>query len=474
VLLAHPSLISPLRRLLPVLLLGALVVSATDWTVADQAQAQASAGVASAPGRVVFGFVPGTGPARRARIARALGLREIETIGHLSRVGHLDSQRGVDATVQRLRRTRDVAFAAPDPIAHADGLIPNDRGPLGSTVPGAWQTIQWNFLAPAGVDAPDAWANLAADGRPGGKGVVIAVLDTGVAYEDRGRFRRSPDLAPTSFVRGYDFVSHSAHPDDRNGHGTHVASTMVEATGNGLALTGLAYGARVMPIRVLDSQGDGTASVIAQGMRFAVAHGAQVINLSLEFSSFTHAGEIPDLLRAIRYAHQHGVLVVAAAGNEADTVVAYPARAQNVVAVGATTEHECLADYSDIGRGLTLVAPGGGDDAALADPHCRPNGPGGRPIYQLTLLGSDPQRFGFPSDYIGTSMAAPHVSATAGLVIASGVIGAHPSPDALTRRLEQTARDLGPAGYDPQYGWGLVNAATATAPGPAQPAGPTN
>lgn len=456
------------------MLLGALVVSGASWTGAGPARGDALAKAAMAPGRVVFGFVPGTGAARRARIAQAMDLSAIQTIGHLSRVGHLGPGRSVDTTVQRLRQTRGVAFAAPDPIAHADGLIPNDPGALASTTPGAWQAIQWNFLAPAGVDAPDAWANLAADGRPGGKGVVIAVLDTGVAYENRRRFRRSPDLAPASFVGGYDFVGHSAHPDDRNGHGTHVASTIVESTGNGVALTGLAYGARVMPVRVLDSQGDGTASVIAQGVRFAVAHGAQVVNLSVEFSSFTHAAEIPDLLRAIRYAHQHGVLVVAAAGNEADTVVAYPARADNVVAVGATTEHECLADYSDLGRGLTLVAPGGGNDAALADSHCHPDAPGGRPIYQLTLLGSDPRRFGYPSDYIGTSMAAPHVSATAALVIASGVIGAHPSPDALTRRLEQTARDLGPVGYDSQYGWGLVNAAAATAPGPAQPAGPTN
>lgn len=95
--------------------------------------------------------------------------------------------------------------------------------------------------------------------------------------------------------------------------------------------------------------------------------------------------------------------------------------------------------------------------------HCRPSAPTGRDIYQLTYTGSDPRRFGLPSGYQGTSMAAPHVAATAALVIASGVIGPNPSPRALETRLEQTARHLGPPGYNQTYGWGLLDAAAATA-----------
>ena len=194
---------------------------------------------------------------------------------------------------------------------------------------------------------------------------------------------------------------------------------------NGYGLTGLAYGATLMSVRVLDTSGEGDAAVIAQGVRFAVNHGAQVINMSLEFDPGVTAGDIPELISAIRYAHRRGVVVVAAAGNEGTRTIAYPARAPYVIAVGATTQHGCLADYSNNGPHLTLVAPGGGGDAGLPnDPNCHPNAAPGADIYQVTFLGPNPRKFGIPPGYDGTSMAAPHVSATAALVIASKVIGA--------------------------------------------------
>ena len=108
--------------------------------------------------------------------------------------------------------------------------MPNDPGR--GVVAGGWQSVQWNFAGPFGVNAPTAWQNLIADGAPGGKGVIVAVLDTGVAYANRGSFRRSPDLSATSFVRGYDFIDDDPYADDSEGHGTHVASTIVEATNN--------------------------------------------------------------------------------------------------------------------------------------------------------------------------------------------------------------------------------------------------
>ena len=153
---------------------------------------------------------------------------------------------------------------------------------------GGWQKLQWNFLPETGVNAPEAWANLARAGRPGGKGVVVAVLDTGVAYANRGRFRRSPDFSKSRFVRGWDFVEDDPYPNDDNGHGTHVASTIAEGTGNTIGLTGLAYGVKIMPVKVLDSHGEGDSQQIADGIRFAAKHGAQVINLSFEFPSDDH------------------------------------------------------------------------------------------------------------------------------------------------------------------------------------------
>jgi serine protease len=179
------------------------------------------------------------------------------------------------------------------------------------------------------------------------------------------------------------------------------------------------------------------------------------------------ASQIPEVLGALRYARSRGSIVVAASGNEALRVVAYPARAGGVISVGATTEHLCQADYSNDGRGLDIVAPGGGADAAIEeDPqHCRPTGRPGRDIFQLTFAGSV-RRFGLPGGYEGTSMAAPHVSAIAALVIASGVVGSSPSATQVEERLEATARDLGPPGPDERYGAGLVDAARATAPNP--------
>jgi serine protease len=175
------------------------------------------------------------------------------------------------------------------------------------------------------------------------------------------------------------------------------------------------------------------------------------------------------MLSALRYARAHRVLVVGATGNEGRRKVAFPARSSYVLGVGATTAHGCLAEYTNTGTAMALVAPGGGEDAAVpGDPNCRPQDPPGGDIYQMTFT-RGPRTFGFPSGYVGTSMAAPHVSAIAALVIASGVIGSRPTPEAIAARLEATARDLGPAGPDRYYGAGLVDATAATAPGPPAP-----
>jgi serine protease len=420
---------------------------------------------AYAPDKVVVAYAVRSSP--QARSASAAGPGAVDRVAGITRSRVVELAPGVSVALalERLRRARDVAWAVPDYLAHAAGqLIPDDPGI--SHTPGGWREVQWNFAGEWGVQAPEAWANVAADGAPGGHGVTVAVLDTGVAYANRGPFRRSPDFTALEFVRGYDFVSRNPFPNDRNGHGTFVASTIAEATNNGRGLTGLAFGARLMPVRVLDSQGEGEASTIAEGVRFAVRHGAQVINLSLEFSPGVTASDIPELIEALRYARRRGVLVVGAAGNEGHAAIAFPARAPTVVSVGATTEHGCLASYSNDGSGLTLVAPGGGADASLpGDPNCRPDLPPGRDIYQVTFTGSSPRVFGVPTGYEGTSMAVPHVSATAALVIASGVLGRHPTPTQIVARLQATARKLGGPSDQALYGAGLLDAAAATAPG---------
>ncbi len=373
---------------------------------------------------------------------------------------------GVAVAIAMVFAAATAAPAGAEYWAHvAGGLIPNDTGIPGiGGAPGDWVPAQWNFTGQFGVQAPQAWANVAAEGAPGGKGVIVAVLDTGVAYMNRGRYRRSPDFSRWGFVQGYDFVDHTPYANDRNGHGTFVAGTIAEATNNHYGLTGLAFAAQIMPVRVLNSAGEGDATTIAEGVRFAVNHGARVINLSLEFSSDVTASDIPQLMRALHYAYRKRVVVVAAAGNEGHTAIAYPAKAPHVIAVGASTEHGCLAGYSNDGPGLTLVAPGGGADADLpGDPNCHPEDPSGRDVFQMTFTGSSPRVFGFPDGYEGTSMATPHVAATVALMLAGRVLGRRPTVTQITRRLRATARKLGGPSDAGLYGAGLLDAAAATA-----------
>jgi serine protease len=437
------------------------------------AQGAVAAAPSYVPHELLVGYRSSQTPVATANFEAQLGVRSRgQGSGPRSQILHLRRGESVTAAARRLRRRPGVAFAQPNYIAHQAGAFyPDDRGRTGT--PGGWENLQWNMLPGAGVDAPDAWGNLLAAGHPGGRGVTVAILDTGVAYRNWHRFRRSPDLGNTRFVAPYDFVAGSRYPLDRNGHGTFVASVVGESTNNNIGLTGLAYGASIMPIRILDASGLGDENTIARGIRYAVTHHAQVINLSLEFlpNEVSSSNQIPEIVNAITFAHEHGVTVVGAAGNDQDTRIAYPARAHNVISVGATTKDRCLAGYSNGGSGLDLVAPGGGTDALLpSDSDCFPDRslPS---IFQMTLVDTPHwNRFGYPSYYIGTSMSAPEVAAACALVIASRVIGPHPTPAQILTRLEQTAVPLGGAHPNAQFGYGLLDAGAATAPPTAPPA----
>jgi serine protease len=424
----------------------------------------ACAATAYVPHEVLVGYGPGPVASATTDLVTRMSVRSTGRPGPRSELLRLPRGESVLAAAARLRRQPGVAYAEPDFIAHEAGTFyPNDPGRTHRA--GGWEKMQWNMLPGAGVNAPEAWANLRADHRPGGRGVVVAVLDTGVAYRNWQKFRESPDFKGVRFVHPHDFVANNRYPLDRNGHGTFVAGVVAEATNNRIGLTGLAYGASIMPVRILDAGGLGDEATIARGIRYAVTHGAQVINLSLEFlpNEVTAASEIPLIVSAIDFAHRRGVTVVGAAGNDQATQIAYPARVSSVISVGATTRDRCLADYSNGGAGLDLVAPGGGDDAIMqSDPDCHP-GRNLPPVYQLTLIDTPHWgRFGYPSYYIGTSMSAPEVAGTAALVIASGVIGRHPSPDQILTRLEQTAVPLGGPKPSLEYGYGLVDAGAAT------------
>lgn len=396
---------------------------------------------------------------------------------------------GVHSTVRALNRNPAVRYAAPNHVASisAPGFLPGDSGtvgkptrrvgrpvdPAGETPPpvagtvAGWMELQWNLLpyenralglptSAGGIDVITAWRNLRRAGRSGGRGVTVAVVDTGVAYRDFGkRFRRNPDFSAKQFVPGWDFVLNNRLPLDRNGHGTHVAGTIAQNTNNAIGLTGIAYGAKIMPIRVLDAKGDGASDRIADGIRWAVDNGADIINTSFNFGC---GDKVPNVMAAIRYAYRNGVVTVASVGNApTETCVSAPATSPHAIGVGGTTEGGCLGEYSLSGPGLDLTAPGGG--RPLPGIGCE--GTGGRPIFQMTMLG-DLRRFGIPHRYFGTSMAAAHVSGTAALVIASRILGRSPAPAAVARRLAVTARAPQAPIRTAGYGAGIIDAGAAT------------
>ena len=414
--------------------------------------ASAAGAATYVPGEVIVKYRDGTSSAVQQDVAQSTGTETLlEAPGGTAQL-EIEDGDSVRQTVDELQSDPTVAYARPNYVARASGFEPNDPA----------FPRQWNLSGTFGVNMPEAWDLAAARGAPGGAGAVVAVLDTGVAYQSWWRYRRVPDLR--RFVPGYDFVDFDRHPNDQNGHGTHVSGTIAQTTNNAVGAAGVAYMAKIMPVRVLDADGAGDTFSISRGIRFAARRKVDVINLSLEFDSSVRASQIPDIVSALRYARTKGVVVVAAAGNQADTLVAYPARARSVVAVAATTIRGCQADYSNSGNHIDLAAPGGGVDAANADNAydaavCRP-GEGGPFIFQQTFTTSV-RKFGLPRGYEGTSMASPHVAGAAALVMASQRLGANPGPADVERLLESTARDVGAPDFDDRYGNGLLDVAAA-------------
>ena len=300
---------------------------------------------------------------------------------------------------------------------------------------------QWHLQT---MQIPEAWQ------ASRGTGATVAVLDTGVAYEDAGRYRRAPDLAGTRFVPGWDFVDGDAHPNDdvargRQAHGTHLAGVISQTTDNDLGAAGVAPKAAIMPIRVLGRDGEGSLETIARGLRFAADHGADVANLSFAGPTGSKA-----LTAAVAYATSKGVMIVAPAGNDGRPWMSYPAAYPQVVAVGAVGLDQKRAYYSNYGTGLDVVAPGG-DRTADRDGDGSGDG-----VLQQSLR-DDPSTFCYCS-MASTSAAAAHVAGAAALLVGSGWAT---RPAEVRSALLASAQDLGPAASDPEYGAGLVQASSA-------------
>ncbi len=307
--------------------------------------------------------------------------------------------------------------AAPDRIsAQAWGYEPNDP----------YFAEQWNFKD---VLAPEAWKR----GWTGAD-VVVAVVDTGV--------NPGPDLACRTFVDAVTIISDTVTTGtalDGNGHGTHVTGTIAQCTDNAYGVAGLAYNAKIMPVKILNDQGAGSDSDVAQGIIWAADHGAKVINMSL-------GGDVSSIMDdAITHAADADVLMVAAAGNETNSNISYPASHPDVMGISALDAALNLAPYSNYGPDLSLAAPGGDLNADL-------NGDGWPDgIEQETRHPGDDDWYIY--FYQGTSMAAPHVAGAAAMLRA-----AYPTATAAQIRtaLEASALDRGAPGFDNTYGHGVL------------------
>lgn len=386
------------------------------------------------PGEIVVKFKRGVSD----NVIRDINQRQGCAVLSLSKRGEfkrlrIPRNKSVEEMVSIYSRNPNIEYAEPNFIAY-ELMIPNDP----------YYPYQWNMdNTHGGINMEAAW-----NVETGIPGVVVAVIDTGVAYEDyTKKYKKAPDLANTLFVAGYDFVNNDTHPNDDEGHGTHVTGTIAQSTNNNLGVAGIAFNVSIMPIKVLNSSGSGTYTDIADGIYFAADNGAAVINMSLGGSSPSSTLE-----NALAYAYNRGVTIVCAAGNEYEegNYPSYPAAYDAYcIAVGATRFDEARAYYSNTGSYLDIAAPGG-------DINVDQNGDGyGDGILQQTF-GIDPKDFGYWF-YQGTSMATPHVAGVAALIISNGTTG----PDNVRQALEKTAEDKGLAGWDTAYGWGIVDAYAA-------------
>ncbi|MBV6459532.1 MAG: Thermophilic serine proteinase [Fimbriimonadaceae bacterium] len=292
---------------------------------------------------------------------------------------------GVMEAVAFLGSRPEVEFAEPNYIARAS-LTPNDTYYAG---------YQWNM--------PKIQANLAWDYTQGSSNVVIAIIDTGVQSNH-------PDLSG-KVTAGYNYVSNNTNANDDNGHGTHCAGIAAAKTNNATGVAGVGFNCRIMPVKVLNSQGSGSFSAIANGINFARTNGAKVLSLSLGGTSGSST-----LSTAITNAWNSGCVIVAAAGNSGNTTPNYPAYYSSCIAVGSTTSTDTRSSFSNYGASwVDVAAPG----SSIASTYRNS---------QYVIMS-------------GTSMSTPHVAGLAGLLYS--YLGTGTSNSTIRSRIENNCDNVG-------------------------------
>ena len=402
------------------ILFAGLAFSGQDLKVMDLSSKAAAAYVS---GEIIVKFKATTDNTKIRSINSATGCASSYTSPYngVSRLT-VPSGSSVMDMVNQYRANPNVEYAEPNYI-YTTLMVPND--PLFS--------YQWHMPM---INVEQAWDQAT------GAGVIVAVVDAGVAYENYDIYAQAPDLANTNFVPGYDFVNFDSHPNDDNGHGTHVAGTIAQSTNNNLGVTGVAFGATIMPVKVLGADGSGSTTAIADGIHFAVDNGAKVINMSLgsRFTSTT-------MEEACTYAYNNGVTVVCAAGNSGRNILEYPAAYPQCISVSAVRLDSTLSYYSTYNSAVDVCAPGG-DVTIDQDGDGYVDG-----VLQQTHDGTNFTEFSYYF-YQGTSMASPHVAAAAALILS---VDPTLTPAEVQAVLQSTAVDLGSSGWDVEYGYGMID-----------------
>ena len=447
------------------------------------------------PGEVVLKFKPGMGPNWQQRALDVVRSRprvaDLEWLGDTAVLRDLNQPNAI-FLARQLASQPEVAYAEPNylrrvparrfarPVLDAgDATIqvtPNDP---------QFGSLQWNFTL---LDMPRAW-----DINPGAtSSVIVGVVDTGITTQTQSLnfplytgssiqtvslpFAVSTDLSASRLVAPRDLVfsTDGTQVQDMDGHGTHVASTIAEDTNNSFRAAGIAYNARIIPIKAClsywelmimeaaagrpgfidpDTNGFCPSSAVANGIRYAADNGAKVINVSIGGT-----GASTDERNAITYAVGRGAFVAISAGNDFEdgNPTVYPASfaatINGAMSVAATGKSQRRAYYSSTGNWVEIAAPGGdsrdgsGQDSGV--------------IWQTTLLYTDqdpdlliPRFDNYATiGYQGTSMASPHVAGLAALLVSQGIT----RPEAIESLIRATAKDLGTTGKDNDFGYGLI------------------
>ncbi|MEB3222700.1 MAG: S8 family peptidase [Candidatus Sericytochromatia bacterium] len=360
------------------------------------------------PGQILVGFQPGRAKRNGPAVARAAGVEMLREIPGID-VAVMRTSGPVKVALEALRAQGGVVFAEPNAV---ESLPPVRRGEAPSPpAQGQGDPLlgqQWG-LAKIGAEA--AWQV-----TPGVPETVVAIVDTGIDYNH-------PDLTGR-VIKGRDFANNDDDPMDGHSHGTHCAGIAGASAANGIGIAGVAPGVTLMAVKVLSDSGSGSTDAVCGGIVWAADHGADVISLSLGGPGGKDAKQA-----AVDYARAKGAVVVAAMGNNGANVAVYPGASKGAIGVGATTADDTRATFSNFGNWIAVGAPG----------------------HQILSTVPD----GGYATFSGTSMATPHVAGLAGLVrSASPDLG----PDAVATAIQRAAKDLGAAGFDPQFGHGRIDA----------------